>query len=111
MKAFFLIITLLVTVISNDYKVSIQEFQKDMNESFKNADTSPLSPEDLVTFMELDFYGIDENYNIKAELIINKTPKEFGMKTTTDRRPTYIKYGVAKFKLNGENIAINIYTS
>ena len=40
-----------------------------------------------------------------------RTPNEepFKMKTTTDRRPIYVKYGQLSFNLKGENYQLNIY--
>ncbi|RLD46785.1 MAG: hypothetical protein DRI86_02235 [Bacteroidetes bacterium] len=110
MKSFLIIIITLITASSTgDYKKTIEEFQKEMNTEFKDAKTSPLTEADLAEFTSLDFYNINKDYNIEAELVLNTMPKEFGMKTTTDRRPTYVVYGIAKFKIKGEKVEINIY--
>ncbi|RLD40467.1 MAG: hypothetical protein DRI86_15200, partial [Bacteroidetes bacterium] len=76
---------------------------------FNNPKTSPLTDEDLVNFKELEFYSINEDFKVEAKLELNNNQKEFGMKTTTDRLPVYVKYGVASFKLKGKNLKINIY--
>jgi len=110
MKSFLiLIITLIAVSATSDYKKTIEEFQKEMNAEFKDAKTSPLTEDDLKVFTGLDFYTINEEYNIEAKLILNTKQKVFGMKTTTNRRPIYVVYGIAKFKLNGKSVEINIY--
>ncbi|MCK5846989.1 MAG: DUF1684 domain-containing protein [Bacteroidales bacterium] len=98
-----------IIIAIGSYKDKIIKYQNNLNKEFSNSETSPLTNEDIAVFKELDFYDIDESYNIEAELILNETPKEFGMKTTTKRRPTYIKYGTAKFELKGKSIEIAIY--
>ena len=103
------IIFAIIILSANSYKEEITKFQDELNKEFANPETSPLTKEDLAKFNGLSFYEIDESYNIEAELILNKTPKEFGMKTTTDRRPTYIKYGTARFTLQGKEMEIGIY--
>jgi len=108
MKILSILFTIII-VAASSYNDEINKFQNELNKEFANAETSPLTKEDLATFDELSFYDINESYKIEAKLILNESPKEFGMKTTTARRPTYIKYGTAKFKLKGEIMEIGIY--
>ena len=103
------ILIMAIIILLGDYKQEIEDFQKKMNSEFANADTSPLSKEDLTTFEGLNYYKIDESYKVEAELIINDKPEQFGMKTTTSRRPIYIKYGTAIFSLQGKSLEIGIY--
>jgi len=93
----------------NSYNAEIRKWQEEQNAEFKNPKTSPLTTEELAKFTALEFYDIDRNYEVEATLELNKNQKEFGMKTTTDRLPIYVKYGVASFKLNGKDLRINIY--
>jgi len=93
----------------NSYSSEIKEWQEELNSEFNNPKTSPLTDEDLVNFKELEFYSINEDFKVEAKLELNNNQKEFGMKTTTDRLPVYVKYGVASFKLKGKNLKINIY--
>jgi len=94
---------------NNSYKKEILDWQNELNIEFKNPKTSPLTDEDLAKFTALDFYSISENYKVEAKLELNNNQKEFGMKTTTDRLPIYVNYGVAHFKLKGQYFKINIY--
>ncbi|PWK17801.1 DUF1684 domain-containing protein [Xanthomarina spongicola] len=85
------------------------EFQKKMNADFKDATKSPLKDNDRKDFKGLDFFKFDSIYVVTASL--TRTPDEapFKMKTTTERMPMYVKYGVVNFELKGETHELNIY--
>lgn len=89
----------------------IKLFQYDLNVEFADATKSPLTEEDLKTFKALEFFDIDENYNIEANFELTPGTPIFEMQTTTDRLPLYRKYGIAHFTLNGKKMALNIYQS
>ncbi len=91
------------------YENEIKLFQYDLNVEFSDATKSPLTAEDLKTFKALDFFDIDESYNIEANFELTPNTPIFEMPTTTDRLPLYRKYGMAHFTLNGEKIALSIY--
>lgn len=85
------------------------EFQKEINADYKDASKSPLKKKDRKTFEGLDFFKFDSTYVVKADFIRTPNEKAFKMKTTTSRRPIYVKYGELVFKLKGENFKLNIY--
>ena len=93
----------------DSYKAEINKWQEEQNAEFKNPKTSPLRAEDLAKFTALEFYDINRDYEVEATLELNSNQKEFGMKTTTNRLPIYVKYGVASFKLKGKDLKISIY--
>ena len=90
-------------------KVTAEAFQKNLNEEFADADKSPLTEEDRLEFKELDFFPIDSNFIVEATFVRAKNEKAFEMKTTTERAPLYVKYGVISFSLNGEQFELNVY--
>ncbi|WP_432671494.1 DUF1684 domain-containing protein [Flavobacterium sp. SM2513] len=90
-------------------KVTAESFQKNLNEEFADADKSPLTEEDRLKFKELDFFPIDSNFIVEATFVRAKNEKAFEMKTTTERAPLYVKYGVISFSLNGEKFELNVY--
>ena len=85
------------------------EFQKEMNAEYKDASTSPLKDKDRRDFKGLEFFKVDSSYVVKAKF--ERTPEEapFEMKTTTDRLPVYVKYGVVTFSLKGKKYQLNVY--
>ncbi|MBO6607608.1 DUF1684 domain-containing protein [Psychroserpens sp.] len=85
------------------------EFQREMNADFKDATKSPLKDKDRKKFKGLDFFKFDSTYVVKAAFV--RTPEErvFKMKTTTDRLPEYVKYGILTFELDGKSYQLNVY--
>ena len=85
------------------------EYQKKINAEFKDASTSPLKDIDRKNFSGLDFFKFDSIYIVNAKL--ERTPGEtpFEMKTTTERLPIYVKYGVVTFNLKGNEYHLNVY--
>lgn len=88
---------------------SVEKFQKDLNTEYADAKTSPLMAEDLVKFESLDFFPINEKFFVVANFVRTKDEKPFEMKTSTDRKPMYVKYGEAHFVLDGKPFQLNIY--
>ena len=91
------------------YQKELSPFQKEMNEFFKDASISPLKEKDLKNFKGLDFFAFDSSYVVNAALIRTPEEKSFKMKTTTDRLPEYIKYGIVTFDLFNKSYSLNIY--
>lgn len=88
---------------------SAQKFQKEINAEYTDAITSPLTKEDLVSFTTLDFYPINEKYFVVAQFTRTENEKPFGMKTSTDREPLYVKYGEVEFTIDGKALKLNVY--
>ncbi|WP_027138846.1 DUF1684 domain-containing protein [Gaetbulibacter saemankumensis] len=114
MKKVFLIVTLLVVCcVSCDngkqYLKGQTAFQKELNAEFKDATKSPLKEKDRTEFEGLDFFTFDSTYVVKAKLQRTPNSQSFKMKTTTDRLPEYVKYGILTFELKGETFNLNIY--
>jgi len=93
----------------DDYTASIKDFQYEMNKEFSDAETSPLTEEDLKDFKTLVFFPIDSTYKVKARFELEKTPILFEMPTTTERLPIYKTYGKAIFNLQDSELILHIY--
>ncbi|GAB1857294.1 DUF1684 domain-containing protein [Flavobacteriaceae bacterium MHTCC 0001] len=87
------------------------DFQRDLNAVFKDASKSPLKDKDRKTFEGLEFFKFDSTYIVTANFKRTPNAQPFKMQTTTDRTPTYIKYGEAVFHLNGKPHSLNLYMS
>jgi uncharacterized protein (DUF1684 family) len=87
----------------------VEKFQKDLNVEYADAKTSPLAAEDLAQFKALDFYPINEKAFVVAQFIRTEDEKPFEMPTSGTRRPMYVKYGEARFQLEGKEFKLNIY--
>ena len=113
MNRFLLVLFSLLLILNCEnkkrYDKSFTPFQKEMNEFFKDASISPLKEKDLKNFKGLDFFAFDSSYVVNAALTRTPEEKSFKMKTTTDRLPEYVKYGIVTFDLFGKSYNLNIY--
>ena len=88
---------------------AVQKFQKEINAEYANAKTSPLTAEDLAAFKGLDFYPINEKFFVTAKFVRTEKEKPFEMKTSTERKPIYVKYGEVYFTIEGKELKLNLY--
>ena len=94
----------------NQFSLSaVEKFQNELNAEYADAKTSPLLPEDLNDFKNLDFYPANEKFYVVAQFIRTANEQPFEMKTSTDRKPVYVKYGEAHFNIDGQFFKLNIY--
>lgn len=87
----------------------ILAFRNELNSSYADSAQSPLLNEDRLVFKGLDFYPITIDFRIKAKFVRTPEEKPFKMRTTTERRPDYIKFGEVSFILMGKQFKLNIY--
>lgn len=85
------------------------EFQRKLNTEFKDASKSPLKDKDRKNFKGLDFFAFDSAYVVTATFEKLEGEQPFQMKTTTDRLPVYVKYGLISFELKGQPYQLTVY--
>ena len=90
-------------------EVKVQVFQNELTTEFADSLKSPLTKEDRLNFRGLDFYPANAFYFVNAQFKRTKKERPFQMKTSTDRLPTYVKYGELTFSLDGKELKLNIY--
>ena len=105
----FLLITHTVFSQQQFERDSIIQFQKKMNEHYADSAKSPLKKKDWAVFQALEFFPISEKYFVKANFKRTKKEKPFEMKTTTSRKPMYVKYGELHFEIDGIPCQLNVY--
>jgi uncharacterized protein (DUF1684 family) len=94
----------------NTYDVSaVAKFQKELNAEYADVKTSPLTSEDLAQFKTLDFYPANETFFVTAKLVRTENEKPFEMKTSTERKPLYLKYGELSFTIKDRDFKLNVY--
>lgn len=106
-----LLIIIIGTASAQSHKEEIARFQKELNDEYKNSEKSPLTEKEKKKFTGHSFYPVNENYRVVATFVRADNALPFQMQTTTDRLPTYEKYGEATFELNGKIITLSIYQS
>jgi uncharacterized protein len=90
-------------------KASVENFQKELDIEFADSLKSPLTKADRLEFKKIDFYPINQHFFIEAQFVRTKNEKPFEMKTSTERKPLYVKYGELLFSIDGKNFKLNIY--
>jgi uncharacterized protein (DUF1684 family) len=88
---------------------SIEQFQNELNKQFADEDSSPLTNEDRLNFTSLNFFPISEKFHVIADFIRTENEEPFEMKTSTERKPLYVKYGQLIFVINGIGHSLNVY--
>jgi uncharacterized protein (DUF1684 family) len=88
---------------------SVEAFQKGLNTEFADAKESPLTVEDRAHFKTLDFFPVDARFFVNAQFVRTESEKPFEMKTSTDRKPLYVKYGELSFSIDGKAFKLNVY--
>jgi uncharacterized protein (DUF1684 family) len=88
---------------------SVEKFQKELNIEYADSIKSPLTSIDRAHFKSLDFYPINEKFFVTAQFIRTENEKPFEMKTSTERKPLYVKYGELYFSMDGKSFRLNVY--
>lgn len=91
------------------YKAAIRAERAEKDMVFETADKSPIAPADRAEFRGLNYFKPDPSYKIMARLEIFSNPDTIKMVTTTDRRPLYLVFGEAQFKLKNNEFRLTIY--
>lgn len=92
-----------------DALADVLNFQKELNDEFKNPETSPLPDRFRKDFEGLEFFKPDTAYVVKAKFIRTPEAIPFMMPTTTNRESEETVYGIAEFTLNGKNHKLEVY--
>ena len=91
------------------HKTNLNEFQKQLNASFKDATSTPLNNADLKSFKGLDFFQIDSNYVVKAKIIPIHKAKKVKLSTSTGNKLTVIKHAELIFMINTKEYKLFAY--
>lgn len=90
---------------------SISVFQQDLNTEYKDSLSSPLAKHERLVFSEHTYFPANLEFCVFAKFVITPEEKPFGMQTTTERKPMYVKYGEVVFLLKGKKYKLNVYQS
>lgn len=87
----------------------VLEYQKELNESYLNPETTPLKEEELKDFKGLNFYPYNEKFVVKATLERLKNQPIFKMPTSGKNQPNYKRYGILHFTINDQKFQLEVY--
>lgn len=88
---------------------NLNEYQRQVNNYFKDASVSPLKPKDLKNFQGLDFFEFDSIYVVNAKIEETKESLPFKMKTTTDIPADVRKYADLFFQITDKEFELSVY--
>ncbi|MCB9168837.1 MAG: DUF1684 domain-containing protein [Flavobacteriales bacterium] len=89
----------------------LQAYWDTLEAEFHDPAESPLGPEERAHFTHIDRFPADSAYVVHAGFQKADEPREFPMRTTTDRAPRYRLYGVLRFTLQGKSEQLEVYQS
>jgi len=107
--AFVICPLFLIAQDESSYTKLIQEYRDSVDAVFADSATSILLEEDLGNFSGLQYYPILPEYLIKARFRKFWFKKKFSMQTSTERLPTYRRFGMLKFEVNGQKVKLVLY--
>ena len=92
----------------DDWERSLETYWAEKGSEFRDSTTSPLLRADREAFQGIQRYKSDTNFVVIARFKAREGP-EFGMPTTTDRRPVYRSIGILSFRLKGRKCRLHVY--
>lgn len=83
--------------------------QAELDSSYANEDESPLTKEDFEVFTGLDFFPVDTNWMVVAQLVRTPDEKPFELATSTTRMAVYRKFGELHFTYGDSALTLSVY--
>lgn len=90
------------------YEFEIHESRLQKEKELKDTSYHVLTLAEAESLVCLDYYPVDRNYAVVA-VFTKKKGRKFKMPTSSERNPTYRKFGELSFELDGENLKLNVY--
>lgn len=87
------------------YKKEIKEHRIAYKEDFQNSDHAPLKGSQL---NDMAFYPADDKYVVKAKVIINESPENYDIETSSGMKKSFYTYGHAEFTLDDMIIKLEL---
>ena len=105
------------SIAQSDYVKKEQEKRANKDKGFKtghhsNKDAhnhSPLSKDQKEKFKGLDYYKVNESYNVEVDFVQYKNPDHATLMLTNGVNHHYWVVGKIKFKMNGEDCELLVY--
>ena len=101
-----------VTVVTSSKIINdILKFQEELNNDFRDPESSPLPDRFRKNFAGLDFFAPDTSYRLSAKFFRVPEAISFMMPTTTGMESEEVVYGIVYFSLNGKEHQLEVYQS
>ncbi|WP_073109469.1 DUF1684 domain-containing protein [Hymenobacter daecheongensis] len=86
---------------NNQFAAGINKIRKEKNDSFRRAKNSPLTAEQRDQFDSLRYFLPDKSYVVDARLERSTKGETVQIPLTDGKTETYLRWGQARFELNG----------
>lgn len=93
------------------YADSIEKYRTGRNIKMLYSESTPLKPEQQKSFEGLNYFPPDINFCVEARLTKAEEQESIFMKTSTERAPEYIRYGMVTFAIHGKEYILSAYQS
>jgi uncharacterized protein len=90
---------------STDLKI----FREGRDKEFRDKSESPLKEGDFAAFNGLNYFPFDRKFRVTAVFSRITDEKYFQMPTSSGNTKKFNKFGVLKFRLNGQDKSLNVY--
>lgn len=107
-KLLFILCFIPSLLIGQNLKQEITTYREQQKAGFMKDEFGPLRKENV---QYLDYFPINENYVVEADVEILIGEKPFRMPTYDGTSNPYKKYAVLNFNLNGQNVELTAYQS
>lgn len=87
----------------------IETFRTSKDKQMLNAESSPLSQDQINKFNGLSYYPINYDYLIDGKFVAAESQNEVNMMTSTGSKISLIKYGVVTFNIDGKPVSLTVY--
>lgn len=87
----------------------VLKYQKELNDSYLNPESSPLKEDELKDFKGLNFYPYNEKFVVKATLEKLENQPVFKMPTSGTNKPDYKRYGILHFTIDNKKFQLEVY--
>jgi len=87
----------------------VTRFREIREKSFRDRNSTPLTATDFVKFQGLPYFPVSASYLIRASLSKTTDEKSFLMPTSTGGTRKYLKIGVLRFKIDGQDCTLSAF--
>jgi uncharacterized protein (DUF1684 family) len=91
------------------YAEETVKYRNGKNIKLMYGESTPLLPEQLKDFKGLKYFEPDIKYKVEGKLVKDDKQEIVLMKTSTDREPAYVRYGVVYFKIDTFNLKLAVF--
>ena len=91
------------------FNEEIEKHRTGKNIKLMYSDPTPLLPEQRKSFEGLNYFHANIKYQAKGTLVKDEKPETVIMKTSGDRTPSYIRYGVVHFNIDSIELKLAVY--